>query len=73
MSGRIKPWQRKALEVGRTPLPEAPGLRPWLRNYTDLDTSSPDEFSEGSSSGSPSGHEVRGSNPQEEPQPPSQL
>ena len=26
---RIRPWQRKALSAGRTPLPEAPGLRPW--------------------------------------------
>ncbi|KEY69458.1 hypothetical protein S7711_10537 [Stachybotrys chartarum IBT 7711] len=26
----ISPWQSKALESGRTPLPNAPGERPWL-------------------------------------------
>lgn len=28
---RITQWQQRALDNGRTPLPEAPGLRPWLR------------------------------------------
>lgn len=28
--GRIHPWQSHALGNGRTPLPEAPGERPWL-------------------------------------------
>jgi hypothetical protein len=48
MSDRIKPWQRKALELGRTPLPDAPGHRPWLRMDIDLYISSPDESNEGS-------------------------
>ena len=26
----IQPWQQRALDNGRTPLPEAPGERPWL-------------------------------------------
>ncbi|KFA64358.1 hypothetical protein S40285_02960 [Stachybotrys chlorohalonatus IBT 40285] len=26
----ISPWQSKALESGRAPLPNAPGERPWL-------------------------------------------
>ncbi|KAH7198754.1 uncharacterized protein B0J16DRAFT_315054 [Fusarium flagelliforme] len=28
----IQPWQQRALDNGRTPLPEAPGERPWLRS-----------------------------------------
>ncbi|KAI1073006.1 hypothetical protein LB507_009127 [Fusarium sp. FIESC RH6] len=28
----IQPWQQRALDKGRTPLPEAPGERPWLRS-----------------------------------------
>ncbi|CAJ0551277.1 Ff.00g112070.m01.CDS01 [Fusarium sp. VM40] len=28
---RITQWQQRALDNGRTPLLEAPGLRPWLR------------------------------------------
>ena len=28
----MQPWQRKALAKGRTPLPESPGLRPWLNS-----------------------------------------
>lgn len=28
---RITQWQQRALDNGRSPLPEAPGLRPWLR------------------------------------------
>ncbi|KAM0558006.1 hypothetical protein ACHAPJ_005173 [Fusarium lateritium] len=29
-TGQVRPWQRKALKSGRTPLPESPGDRPWL-------------------------------------------
>ncbi|KAJ4258750.1 hypothetical protein NW762_007837 [Fusarium torreyae] len=28
--GRVRPWQRKALQSGRNPLPESRGDRPWL-------------------------------------------
>ncbi|KAM0248737.1 hypothetical protein ACHAP5_003227 [Fusarium lateritium] len=28
---RITQWQQRALDKGRTPLPEAPGMRPWLQ------------------------------------------
>lgn len=28
----MQPWQRKAVAKGRTPLPESPGLRPWLNS-----------------------------------------
>lgn len=31
---RITQWQQRALDNGRTPLPEAPGLRPWLREQS---------------------------------------
>lgn len=29
-SVQLWPWQKRALENGRTPLPESPGERPWL-------------------------------------------
>ncbi|KAF9776521.1 hypothetical protein IL306_005273 [Fusarium sp. DS 682] len=29
-SGQLQPWQIRALQNGRTPLPESPGERPWL-------------------------------------------
>ncbi|KAM0491658.1 hypothetical protein ACHAP8_010431 [Fusarium lateritium] len=28
----LKPWQRRALDCGRTPLPEKPGIHPWAAN-----------------------------------------
>lgn len=28
----MQPWQEKALAKGRTPLPESPGLRPWMNS-----------------------------------------
>ncbi|KAH7242520.1 hypothetical protein BKA59DRAFT_514042 [Fusarium tricinctum] len=31
---RITQWQQRALDNGRTPLPEAPGLRPWLKEQS---------------------------------------
>ncbi|KAF7551253.1 hypothetical protein G7046_g7769 [Stylonectria norvegica] len=34
MDQRLRPWQRKALKKGRTPLPEGPGQRPWKSNGT---------------------------------------
>ncbi|KAJ4101670.1 hypothetical protein NW756_002093 [Fusarium oxysporum] len=58
MSDRNKPWQRKALERGRTPLPDAPGYRPWLRKGTDRDASEADKSNKGSSSGSQTGSDV---------------
>ncbi|CAM1505836.1 Fc.00g114730.m01.CDS01 [Cosmosporella sp. VM-42] len=33
----LRPWQRKALKRGRTPLPESPGHRPWLPTTHDAD------------------------------------
>ncbi|KAI9150193.1 hypothetical protein HJFPF1_09948 [Paramyrothecium foliicola] len=30
MRSKTSPWQASALEAGRTPLPDAPGQRPWL-------------------------------------------
>ncbi|RGP60796.1 hypothetical protein FLONG3_10715 [Fusarium longipes] len=33
---RLRPWQRRALHNGRTPLPEAPGQRPWLSVSSQL-------------------------------------
>ncbi|KAG7418124.1 hypothetical protein Forpe1208_v004218 [Fusarium oxysporum f. sp. rapae] len=58
MSDRIKPWQRKALERGRTPLSDAPGHLPWLRKDTDLDISASDKSNKGSSGGSQTGSDV---------------
>ncbi|KAH7178369.1 hypothetical protein DER46DRAFT_655633 [Fusarium sp. MPI-SDFR-AT-0072] len=58
MSDCIKPWQRKALERGRTPLPDSPGHRPWLKKDTDLDISSSDKSNKGSRSGSQTGSDV---------------
>jgi hypothetical protein len=34
---RIAPWQQRALDRGRTPLPEAPGIRPWLKEPSTVD------------------------------------
>ncbi|KAH7253855.1 uncharacterized protein BKA55DRAFT_689356 [Fusarium redolens] len=34
----FRPWQRRALENGRTPLPENPGERPWLNTSSDTET-----------------------------------
>lgn len=58
MPDRIKTWQRKALERGRTPLPDAPGYRPWLRKDTNHDASEADNSNKGSSSGSQTGSGV---------------
>ncbi|RSL56241.1 hypothetical protein CEP54_008969 [Fusarium duplospermum] len=32
----LAPWQDKALRKGRTPLPEAPGARPWVSHPETL-------------------------------------
>ena len=34
-SVQLWPWQKRALENGRTPLPESPGERPWLNLSPD--------------------------------------
>ncbi|KAF4967659.1 hypothetical protein FSARC_4818 [Fusarium sarcochroum] len=39
-AGRLRPWQRQALQNGRTPLPEAPGDRPWLQTPSNPPPSS---------------------------------
>ncbi|RGP71309.1 hypothetical protein FSPOR_3430 [Fusarium sporotrichioides] len=31
----LKPWQRRALDRGRTPLPEQPGARLWVSKYAE--------------------------------------
>ncbi|KAH7253857.1 uncharacterized protein BKA55DRAFT_566370 [Fusarium redolens] len=58
MSDRIKPWQRKAIGRGRTPLPDAPGHRPWLKKDINIDTSEAGASNKESSSGSQTGSEV---------------
>ncbi|SPJ75415.1 uncharacterized protein FTOL_05146 [Fusarium torulosum] len=35
---RIALWQQRALDRGRTPLPEAPGMRPWLKEQPTVET-----------------------------------
>jgi hypothetical protein len=35
----LKSWQVRALEKGRTPLPESPGCRPWLETSSTQDVS----------------------------------
>ncbi|KAJ4138655.1 hypothetical protein NW768_002506 [Fusarium equiseti] len=35
----MKPWHEKALRKGRTPLPDAPGVRPWI--HESGETSAP--------------------------------
>ncbi|KAF4447157.1 hypothetical protein F53441_9302 [Fusarium austroafricanum] len=46
--GGLKPWQRRALQNGRTPLPESPGHRPWLnplsRTSPELASVSPTNY-----------------------------
>ncbi|KAF5618783.1 uncharacterized protein FTJAE_12144 [Fusarium tjaetaba] len=37
----MKSWQVRALEKGRTPLPESPGCRPWLETSSTQDVSEP--------------------------------
>ncbi|UPK96117.1 hypothetical protein LCI18_007052 [Fusarium solani-melongenae] len=32
----ISPWQERAMQQGRTPLPEAPGARPWVTHPETL-------------------------------------
>ncbi|RSM08716.1 hypothetical protein BHE90_009113 [Fusarium euwallaceae] len=32
----LTPWQERALQKGRTPLPEAPGARPWVSHPETL-------------------------------------
>ncbi|KAJ4223411.1 hypothetical protein FSOLCH5_005190 [Fusarium solani] len=32
----ITPWQERAMQKGRTPLPEAPGARPWVTHPETL-------------------------------------
>ncbi|KAM0385623.1 hypothetical protein HYE67_010033 [Fusarium culmorum] len=36
----LKPWQRRAVDRGRTPLPENPGARPWETKPTTQDQTS---------------------------------
>lgn len=38
-SVQLWPWQKRALENGRTPLPESPGERPWLNLSQDTEIS----------------------------------
>ncbi|KAF5251608.1 hypothetical protein FANTH_3218 [Fusarium anthophilum] len=38
-SVQLWPWQKRALENGRTPLPESPGERPWLNLSPDTEIS----------------------------------
>ncbi|KAG9497894.1 hypothetical protein J7337_010766 [Fusarium musae] len=38
-SVQLWPWQKRALEKGRTPLPESPGERPWLNLSPDTEIS----------------------------------
>ncbi|QPC76676.1 hypothetical protein HYE68_007428 [Fusarium pseudograminearum] len=45
----LKPWQRRALDRGRTPLPEKPGARPWETKSTKT---SQDQTSSGNTPGS---------------------
>lgn len=39
VSVQLWPWQKRALEIGRTPLPESPGERPWLNLSQDTEIS----------------------------------
>ncbi|KAF5983715.1 hypothetical protein FCOIX_3063 [Fusarium coicis] len=39
----LKSWQVRALENGRTPLPESPGCRPWLKISSTQDVSEPEK------------------------------
>lgn len=38
-SVQLWPWQKRALEIGRMPLPESPGERPWLNLSQDTEIS----------------------------------